>query len=126
MNFKPVSDLSVCSFSSQAFERCKKFGERNSNAISFANHRVAFGTQRGDGQRHGDSMIACRLNFGASQFSGGAPFHAQAIRKFFHARAHPAQSFGNRGDAVAFFHAQFLRAMDFNSLLSERARAPRA
>ena len=36
-------------------------------------------------------------------------------------RAHQAQTFGERRDAVAFLHAQFLRVVNLNSLLRERS-----
>ena len=51
------------------FQRFEKFGKGNADTFGIANRGVAMGAQRGDGQGHGDTVIALRVNFCAAQFS---------------------------------------------------------
>ena len=50
----------------QFIERGEKFGKRNADTFGIANYGVAFGPEGGDGERHGDAVIALRVDFGAA------------------------------------------------------------
>src|SRR5271156_2304926 len=107
----PQPFLRLRIFSAQAFESAEKFRERDAHAIGVANNGIAFASERGNGEGHGNAMIALRCDLGTVELSGRAPFDAQPIGKFLHTRAHLAQALCQRGDAVAFLYAQFLGVM---------------
>jgi len=73
--------------------------------------------QRGDGEGHGDAVIAEGIEFGAVE--GLASGNLEAVFEFFHLRAHEAQVGGHGGDAVGFFHTQFAGVAHFDSLRGE-------
>ena len=108
--------------SPQTIQRRKELRERNCDALGIADGGIAFGSECCDRKRHRDTMIAVRINFRAVQFARGAACDAQPIGEFFHLSAHGAQTFGECRDAVALFHAQFLRVVNLDSLLGERAK----
>ena len=102
----------------------KNSGNETPTHSAVPNHRIAFRAERRDRERHRDAMIALRIDFRASQFSRrAAPRPPRACRPEIPPRCAPIrpQSFRERRDAIAFLHAQFLRVVDFDSLLRERA-----
>lgn len=106
----------------EAFEGGEKFGEGDADTFGIADGGLAFRAESGNGKGHGDAMIAVGIDSCAAEFAGGAAFDAHAIGKFFNAGAHGAQSGGERGDAVAFLHAQLPCVVNFDSLLRERTK----
>src|SRR5258708_19656855 len=81
------------------------------------NDSFVLGSKGGEGERHGQGMIAVRLDLSAVQAARGAARHAQAVGKLLDFRAHSAEVFRQYSDAIAFLHAQLGRVADLNSLL---------
>lgn len=50
----------------EAFEGVEKFGEGDADAFGVANGGFAFSAERGDGEGHGDAMIAAGIDGGAA------------------------------------------------------------
>ncbi len=61
-------------------------------------HGLAFGSQSGHGEGHGDAVVVLRVDLRAVELLSAG--HADAVVMFFDARAHPPQIFCHGGDAV--------------------------
>jgi len=77
--------------------------------------RLVCGARRGGGFPRGAALA---LLPSCEPF---ASCHKEAVGKLLDGRAHGGETGGESGDAVAFLHAQFLRVVNFNALLGERA-----
>src|SRR5258708_451935 len=76
----------------------KKRRIRHSRSIRTVNRRLALCAQCSHGERHGNAVIAERIQFGAMQTL--APRNPQAIGSLFHFRAHFSQIGSDGRNAV--------------------------
>jgi hypothetical protein len=83
----------------------KKRRVRHSRRIRTVNRRFTFGSQRGHGKGHGDTMISKRIQLRAVQML--AAWNAHAVGALFDFRPHLTQIGGDGGNAIRLFHAQF-------------------
>jgi len=104
----------------EAAQFSKELGIGDGGAVSIVDHGIAFGGEAGNGEGHGDAMIAARFDFRAMHFAGVAALDAQAIGEFFHLGAHLPKIFGESGDAIAFFHAQLSSVANLDAFFGER------
>jgi hypothetical protein len=96
-------------------------GVGDRGAIGIANYSVAVGGECGYGESHGDAVVAVRFNLRTVQFAGAPTFDAETIGALFDFSAEALEIFDERGNAVAFFYAQFGSITNLNSLLGVRA-----
>ena len=81
-------------------------------------HGLALGEKPGDRERHGDAVIAVRIDFGAFEFAAAVDGHA--VLELLHIHSHFPQIFHSGGDAVRFLHAQLARVADVGGTLGQR------
>src|SRR6266851_5480491 len=98
----------------------KKSGKRNSRAIRVANNSVSLGSEAGDGESHGDAMVAAGIDFGAAQLSGATAENFESVRALFDRVAKLDAFFGvgaERGEHGEFIdHQRNLFAGDHAAL----------
>src|ERR1035438_10161546 len=86
----------------------------NAGGVGAMNGGLAVSAQRGNGERHGDAMIAEGVQFGAVQALAAG--NAQAVGTLVDLGSHLAQVGGNGGDAVRFLDAKFPRIAHLESI----------
>src|SRR6266700_7433153 len=79
---------------------------RFTNAVGILNNRFAVGKETRNGKGHCDAMIA-ETRY-ARPVQGSRTMNFEAILLFGDLRTHGAQIVRDRGNAIAFFDAQFL------------------
>jgi len=88
-------------------QKIEEFGEADFRGLCALDERVAFGAQRGHGERHGDAVVSAGIDGGAVQLLASRDI--KAIFELFHFRTHGAQVACDQGDAVRLLDAQFFR-----------------
>ena len=96
-----------------ALERIEKSGIRNHRRLRAPNPRLPFRPQRRHCKRHGDAVIAQRIDLRAVQFL--FPGNLQSIIPFFHLRSHGAKVGGDGGNPVRLLHPQLARIANLHS-----------
>src|ERR1700722_3127425 len=101
------------------FQRFEKLRKRNGRGLRAVNGRFPIRAQRRNRERHGDAVIAKRIQFGGVEAL--APRNRQAVRQFLRLNPHAAQVLGNRGDAVGLLDAQLAGVPNGKTILAGRA-----
>ena len=90
----PVSPLAL----GYAVEQVEKFGEGDGGRFGSADEGVSFCAECGDGEGHGDAVIAAGVDGGSME--GLAAGDVEAVVELFDFSSHGAKVGGDEGDAV--------------------------
>src|SRR4029077_18630795 len=101
----------------EAFQGLKKGREGDDGGVGAIDLGVTLGPQGGDGEGHGDPVIAEGVEVGAVQFLAAG--NGDAIFVFFDLGSPGTQVGGNGFNAVALLDAKFLGVADADALFGE-------
>src|SRR5690349_12715984 len=102
-----------------ALQVIEKSGIRNAGTIRIADYRFTFGGKTGNRERHGDAMVAVRLDFRTMHRPSASALNVQTVGTLLDGGAHAAQIFCQRGNAVALFDPQLRGVANLDSLFRE-------
>ena len=88
------------------------------DAVGVVDDGLALGEKPGDGEGHGDAVIAVRVDLGALERLPAVDRHA--VLELLHIGSHFTQVLDGGGDAVGFLHAQFAGVADVGVALGQR------
>src|SRR5947208_5435187 len=91
----------------QGIEQAEKFRKRDGDAISILDFRFSFSYQSGDAERHGDPVIAMRIDLRSAQSSRTR--NPQAVIEFLDFCAHRSQAACGGRNPIRFLDAQLCR-----------------
>src|ERR1700733_10704217 len=101
-------------------QNLEELRKRDRRSLRSLNHRLAVRTQRRHRERHGDAVIAKRIQLSGAELL--PPFNDQAIPRLFQPHPHATQVLRYGGDAVRLLDTQFARIADGEPLLAGRAQ----
>ena len=95
----------VAAFAKNGCEVVGEAGVGSVDAVGVVDHGFALGEKPGDGEGHGDAVIAMGIDFRAFEWLPAVDDHA--VLELLHIGSHFPEVIDGGGDAVGFFYAQF-------------------